>query len=283
MLPEIELEIRINFLETATEYLNNLESILSKINAEPENIPVKINAALGILHSLKANAGMLGFGMLSDLSHHLENALQILQCRKNQQKIDPDLHNLLLSAIDWLRHILELIATKSLIDEHWLATFCYPLFEELYKRLAQTDTENITSKLTITTTENIIHLLFKTEVEKSLQSLENLLKNKDCSLLGQQVMTTANEFAGLGEMLELPAFTQICQSIKQLLVSAKSEQSIIHITHLSLQVWRRSQSLILAQNMTELPSVMHQYLDTESSDFCHNYLEDVWKVKIFTQ
>ena len=131
MLPEIELEIRINFLETATEYLNNLESILSKINAEPENIPVKINAALRILYSLKANAGMLGFGMLSDLSHHLENAFQILQCRKNQQKIDLDLHNLLLSAIDWLRHILELIATKSLIDEHWLATFCYPLLQQL--------------------------------------------------------------------------------------------------------------------------------------------------------
>ncbi len=275
MLPETEQEIRIQFLETATEYLNNLESIFSKINAEPENIPVQINAALRILHSLKGNAGMLGFGMLSDLSHRLEDALQVLRGRRNQQDIDPDLHNLLLSAIDWLRHILELIATKSLIDEHWLATFCYPLFEELYKRLGQPDTENITSTITLTKTENIIHLLFKTEVEKSLQSLENLLQKNDPSLLLQVAMTTANELAGLGEMLDLPAFTQICQSIKQLLVTAKSEESIIQTTHISLQAWRRSQSLILTQNMRELPSVIHQYLDIKNSTFYHNYLEEI--------
>ncbi len=275
MPPETDLEIRTKFLETATEYLNNLECILLKINTEPENILVKINAALGIIHSLKSNARMLELGILSDLFHRLEYALQVLKSRKTQQEIDPDLHNLLMSAIDWLRHILELISAKSPIDEHWLATFCYPLFEELYKRLCSLNTENITGTITIIKTENIIHLLFQTEVEKTLQSLENLLKSHDTSVLLQAAMIKANELAGLGEMLEIPAFIQICQSIKQLLLTTQSEQSIIHIVHLALQAWRRSQSLILAHKMTELPSVIYQDLDPKNARLSPNYLGEM--------
>ena len=275
MPPQTELKIRTKFLETTTQYLNNLECILLQINTEPENIQVKINAALGIIHSLKSNVTMVELGILSDLFHHLEDALQVLKCRKIQQEIDPDLHNLLMSAIDWLRHIIELISAKSLIDEHWLATFCYPLFEELYKHLGRLNTENMTGKITIVKTENIIHLLFKTEVEKTLQSLENLLKSRDTSVLLQAAMIKTNELAGLGEMLDIPAFIQICQSIKQLLLTTKSEQSIIHIVHLALRAWRRSQSLILAQKMTELPSVIHQYLDIKNASLSPNYFGEI--------
>ena len=277
MPPETELEIRTKFLETTTEDLNNLECILLQINTEPKNIQVKINAALGIIHSLKSNVTMLKLGILSDLFHRLEETLQVLKCRKTQQEIDPDLHNLLMSIIDWLRHIIELISAKSLslIDEHWLATFCYPLFEELYKHLGRLNTENMTSKITIIKNENIIHLLFQTEVEKTLQSLENLFKSRDTSVLLQATMIRANELAGLGEMLDIPAFTQICQSIKQLLLTTKSEQSIIHIVYLALRAWRRSQSLILAQKMTELPSVIHQYLDLKNASLSPNYFGEI--------
>jgi len=275
MPPETESEIRTKFLETTTEDLNNLECILLKINTEPENIQVKINAALEIIHSLKSNVTMLKLGIISDFFHRLEETLQVLKCRKTQQEIDPDLHNLLMSIIDWLRHIIELISAKSLIDEHWLATFCYPLFEELYKHLGRLNTENMTSKITIIKTESIIHLLFKTEVEKTLQSLENLFKSRDTSVLLQATMIRANELAGLGEMLDIPAFTQICQLIKQLLLTTKSEQSIIHIAYLALRAWRRSQSLILAQKMTELPSVIPQYLDLKNASLSPNYFGEI--------
>ncbi|MDJ0796316.1 MAG: Hpt domain-containing protein [Calothrix sp. MO_167.B12] len=260
MLPETEREIRIEFLGTATEYLNNLEKILLGINDDVGAIPDKINVILRILHFLQDSGGMPEFRMLGDLAYRLEDAFQVLKGRKYQQKIDSDLHNLLLSTLDWLRHILELIAAKSLIDEHWLATFCYPLFEELYKGLDQPDPEDIASIVTPKkTSQNIIHLVFKTEVEKSLQSLDNLLFNYDGSLLQKMAIATATELAGLGEMLDMPVFTQICQSIRQQLILASSEESVIDTTHLALEAWRRSQLLILNQRSGELPSVIHQY------------------------
>ena len=115
---------------------------------------------------------MLGLRILSDLAHRLEDAFQVLKNRKINSAIDADLHNLLLSSVDWLHHILELVNSNYLIDEHWLITFCYPLFEELYQRLGKPELEESNSEFThIPNPENIIHFLFQTEVEKNLQSL----------------------------------------------------------------------------------------------------------------
>jgi chemosensory pili system protein ChpA (sensor histidine kinase/response regulator) len=281
MLPATEREIRIQFLETATEYLNKLEAILSEINTEPQDIPERINAVLRILHSLKGSAGMLELRMLSDLAHRLEDAFHVLKNRRDNLEIDPDLHNLLLSAVDWLRHILELIAADYLVDEHWLATFCYPLFEELYQRLGKPELAEISVTLAqMNNSENIIHLVFKTEVEKNLQSLERLLDNGDApkesrNLLQATAIATANELAGLGDILNIPVFAQLCESIKQLLVVNQSQRSLIHITSLALKLWRRSQSLILANKIEELPSVIRQLGDGEKMNFSHNSLDKI--------
>ena len=274
MLPEIEREIRIQFLETSTEYLNKLENILSEINAEPQYISDKINTVLRILHSLKGSSGMLGLRILSDLAHRLEDAFQVLKNRKISSAIDADLHNLLLSSVDWLHHILELVESNYLIDEHWLITFCYPLFEELYQRLGKPELEESNSEFThIPNPENIIHFLFKTEVEINLQSLEQLLENQDFLQLKESAFATAKELTGLGDILDIPVFTQLCQSIKQKLLVAKSPADITNTTSLALQLWRRSQSLILNQNVSELPSVINQFWDGDNIYLRNNYLE----------
>jgi Chemotaxis protein histidine kinase and related kinases len=70
-----ELEIQLQFLEEAQEYLRTLESQLlglaQAIDAE------KVNEALRAAHSIKGGAGLMGFDTLSNLAHRLEDGLKV--------------------------------------------------------------------------------------------------------------------------------------------------------------------------------------------------------------
>lgn len=61
MSKDKELEIQMQFLEEATDYLNTLEEVLLEINATNRIELDKINAALRAAHSIKGGAGMMGF------------------------------------------------------------------------------------------------------------------------------------------------------------------------------------------------------------------------------
>ncbi|RDH51825.1 hypothetical protein CBF18_06045, partial [Mastigocladus laminosus WC112] len=108
MSQDKELEIQMQFLEEATDYLNTLEGILLEIETNHRIAPDKINAALRAAHSIKGGAGMMGFRSLSDLAHRLEDSFKVLKTRKNSLEIDTELQSLLLSGVDWLRQIVEL-------------------------------------------------------------------------------------------------------------------------------------------------------------------------------
>jgi chemotaxis protein histidine kinase CheA len=130
-----KLKIKNQLLDEANYYLNTLETVLLEIKTNCRIEVEKINAVLRAIHYIKGGASMMGFRTLTDLAHRLEDSFQVLKSRINCLELDSDLHSLLLSAIDWLRHVLELLSTNSLLDEQWLATLCYPAFEELHERL----------------------------------------------------------------------------------------------------------------------------------------------------
>lgn len=135
MRQDKELEIQMQFLEEATDYLNTLEGVLLEIDTSSRIDLDKINAALRAAHSIKGGAGMMGFRTLSDLAHRLEDSFKVLKTRKNSLSIDTQLQSLLLSGVDWLRQIVELLSEGNVIEEQWLATFCYPVFDDLHQRL----------------------------------------------------------------------------------------------------------------------------------------------------
>ncbi|NET74209.1 MAG: hypothetical protein F6K62_25760 [Sphaerospermopsis sp. SIO1G2] len=246
-----ELEIQMQFLEEATDYLNSLESILLEIDPSKHLDLDKINAAMRNAHSIKGGAAMMGFKILSNLAHRLEDSFKVLKTRKSSLKIDTHLQSLLLSAVDWLRQIVNLLSEEKSLDDKWLQTFCYPIFDELHQHLGDSPPEDITTILSSEDVKDIIPLLFETEVEECLQNLESLLTQSSPPELQTALKTMAGELAGLGEMLQLPNFIQLCQSVHQHL--EKQPERCVEIAQSALQAWRRSQALVLTNQQDRLP------------------------------
>lgn len=253
MSQDKELEIQMQFLEEATDYLNTLEGVLLELDTINRIDLEKINGALRAAHSIKGGAAMMGFRVLSDLSHRLEDSFKVLKTQRNSLEIDTHLQSLLLSGVDWLRQIVELLAEGNVLEEAWLGTFCYPIFDELRDRLGDPSPEDAATMLSSEDGQDIIPLLFATEVEGCLQRLESLLADQEQSGLQAEVAIMAAELGGLGEMLQLTAFTQLCESVTQQLEAANSH-SLTEIAQLALQAWRRSQALVLTNQRDSLPT-----------------------------
>ncbi len=258
-----ELEIQMQFLEEATDYLNTLEGVLLEIDTSNRIDLDKINAALRATHSIKGGAGMMGFRSLSDLSHRLEDSFKVLKTKKNSLEIDTQLQSLLLSGVDWLRQIVELLAEGNVVEDQWLATFCYPIFDELHDRLGDPTPEDASTMLSPEDGQDVIPLLFATEVEECLQRLESILTDSEQPGLHEEIVIMAAELGGLGEMLQLPAFSKLCESVTQHLETVSSER-IPEIAQLALQAWRRSQALVLTNQLDNLPTEIDLGSSTQS-------------------
>jgi two-component system, chemotaxis family, sensor histidine kinase and response regulator PixL len=252
MSQDKELEIQMQFLEEANDYLNTLEGVLLEINPSHRISPEKINAALRAAHSIKGGAGMMGFRSLSDLAHRLEDSFKVLKTRKNSLEIDTELQSLLLAAVDWLRQIVELLSEGSEVDEQWLGTFCYPVFDELHQRLGDPTPEDAATMLSQEDGQDIVPLLFETEVEGCLQRLEAVLADGEQPCLKEEVAIMAAELGGLGEMLQLSAFSQLCMSIATHMEAAEPPHVEI-VARSALEAWRRSQALVLTNQLESLP------------------------------
>ncbi|NMG08797.1 hybrid sensor histidine kinase/response regulator [Brasilonema sp. UFV-L1] len=253
MSQDKELEIQMQFLEEATDYLNTLEGVLLEFNNNHRISQEKINAALRAAHSIKGGAGMMGFRSLSDLAHRLEDSFKVLKTRKNSLEIDTELQSLLLSGVDWLRQIVELLSQGNPIDEHWLSTFCYPVFEELHARLGDPSPEDAATMLSPEDGQDIIPLLFETEVEGCLERLESVLADSAQPCLKEEVAIMAAELGGLGEMLQLSAFTQLCESVGNYLETVAPSE-IETVARAALEAWRRSQALVITNQLDRLPT-----------------------------
>jgi chemotaxis family two-component system sensor histidine kinase/response regulator PixL len=267
-----ELEIQLQFLEEAQEYLRTLESQLlglaQAIDAE------KVNEALRAAHSIKGGAGLMGFDTLSNLAHRLEDGLKVLKVQRHSLEVDGSLEQLLLQCVDGLGKVIacdrQNLSTHLSTDlpaqgdrpgpapiQDELRQQIEPLFQKLYERLGTPQDEDAYSLLSPEDGQDIIPLLFETEVEGCLQRLESAIGDQS-PRLKEEVEILAQELEGLGEMLQIEGFTQLCQSITQQISQAQDEDAaaIASLAQAALQSWRRAQALVLTGNLAAIPTEM---------------------------
>jgi chemotaxis protein histidine kinase CheA/ActR/RegA family two-component response regulator len=253
MSKDKELEIQLQFLDEALEYLGTLEdALLGLANGRIDT--GKINAALRAAHSIKGGAGMMGFHALSHLAHRLEDSFKVLKTQKASLEIDGELEGLLLSAVDCLRHVIGCDRHNVSLDPRWLDYHANPIFDQLYERLGDPQAEDATSVLSPEEGQDIIPLFFQTEVEGCLQRLESVLADPEMPCLYEEIAILAQELGGLGEMLQLAAFTKLCESVARYLEAAPDQTEAI--ARQALQAWRRSQALVLTGNLDSLPEAI---------------------------
>ncbi len=246
---EKELEIRRQFLDEAQEYIATLETAILEL-AQGSHAPT-INAALRVTHSLKGGAAMMGFRLLSDLAHQLEDALKVLKI-SDAIALDSEIHHLLLLSISCLYQIVGFERYGEPINPIWISKEVEPIFAELRSRLGEPQAETAASMLSIDHHQDLVPLLFETEVESCLHRLEELLSTPNHPGLQQEATLLAQELGGLGEMLQLQSFTQLCDSIEQALVTSPPP-FIADVTRSALQTWRRTQALILTGQIDQIP------------------------------
>ena len=262
MSQDKELEIQLQFLEEAQEYLDTIESVLLDL-AGNQIGGQKMDAVLRAAHSVKGGAGMMGYQTLSGLAHRLEDSFKVLKVQRNSIEFDAELESLLLMAVDRLRQVLSLNRQQSDVDPQWLETQGYPVFEKLHERLGDPVEEDASSMLGPEEGTNVAALLFETEVEGCLNRLDSVLADPQAPCLEEELSIMAQELEGLGEMLQLPAFSSLCQSVIQHL-EATPEQ-VKEIAQLALQSWRRSQALVLVGQLNSLPTILEGLGDVSAS------------------
>ena len=101
--------------------------------------------------------------------------------------------------------------------------------------------------------QNIMPLIFQTEVESLLERLE-LLIDEQPSSLKSELIVMAQELGGLGEMLDLPSFVQLCASVEHYANSIATHTQLKEVSHQALQIWRRAQALVLTDNVEAMPT-----------------------------
>ncbi len=258
MVQDKELEIRLQFLEEATEYLNIIESgMLGLATTQIDN--KRMDAVLRAAHSIKGGAAMMGFQALSSLAHSLEDFFKVLKSHK--PTIDNQLESLLLTAVARLRQVIALHHQGTAVDQQWLDTHIKPVWENLQARLGDLSAE--TTPEAATDEPDMVSLIFESEVEAYLQQLEAILADPEKPQLTEELATMAQDLGSLGEMLQLNPFKSLCESVIQHLEN--TPERVAEIATLALQEWRRSQAALLVGQGDTLPSQLNLDADAEVS------------------
>jgi chemosensory pili system protein ChpA (sensor histidine kinase/response regulator) len=246
-----ELEIRRQFLDEAQEYLDALDTAVVGLSSGRVDVQ-RINSALRAAHSIKGGAGLMGFHLLSQLAHQLEDSFKVLKTQGPSLAIDTALENLLLNGINCLRLTIQCHQQEQTIDTVWVEQEIDPVFQSLHDSLGDPPDEDAVSVLATESGQDVIALLFETEVDGCLQRLETVLADPEQPCLQEELTILAQELGGLGEMLQLGAFTQLCADIER--IASLPTQDTSAIAQAALLAWRRSQAFVLTGQLDALPT-----------------------------
>ncbi len=278
-----ELEIKRQFLDEAQEYLDDLDTAFLGM-ADQKVDASKINAALRAAHSIKGGAGMMQFTVLSDLAHRIEDSLKVLKNQRDKP-LDGSLETLALNAVNSMRQVVNrdrlslLQSSSESMDSPWLKDSVLPLFDQLRDRLGVPQDDDAASMLSSDEGQDIIPMIFETEVEGCLQRLEAVLADPQQPCLREEVTILAQELGGLGEMLQLGEFSQLCESVLTI-ASQCGEEQVCATAIAALDAWRTTQHLVLGGQFTQLPTSLEGFefggftIGAEIGAAGHDILED---------
>ena len=92
------------FFDEADEYIQNLNDDILTLEQEPDNKDV-INSIFRAAHSLKGMAATMGFDRLTNLTHKMENALDMI--RNDRIYLDTEMIDVLFDGIDLITDLVE--------------------------------------------------------------------------------------------------------------------------------------------------------------------------------
>jgi two-component system, chemotaxis family, sensor histidine kinase and response regulator PixL len=247
---DTEQQVRLNFLEEAEEYFEQLESILLNL-AAADNRSQPLNEALRAAHSIKGSAGMMGYMPMSRVAHRLEDFLKILQAR--QIALDTELETLLLSSVDCLRQVKQLHYDNISVDEAWWQAEAEPIFSRLRDRLGELTDDDEDRLLSAEENVDIDMLMFTSGVEGTLDKFENERSSYDLATLRQTLTSTTTKLMEFGFIGQVESFMALCESI-QGYCPIVPDQEFAAFTDLAISLWWQSHALASIGRVEQLPT-----------------------------
>ncbi|MCJ2542381.1 hybrid sensor histidine kinase/response regulator [Thermostichus vulcanus] len=248
-----EWEVRLQFLGEAQTYFDTIEAGVLGLATQGLDRS-RADRILRAAHSLKGGAAMMGFPVLSELAHRLEDYFKILQV--DPCKADANVERGILAGLDWMRQIAQHHRQQQPLPEAWVTEQVQPIFDQLKQQLGELQPEDVASLLSAEAGGDMRVLMFETEVDACLQRLEGVLAHPEQPCLREEFLIASQELGALGEMLDLPAFTTLCRSLAQTLEATpiEAKEQVLPLAQAALQAWRRSQALVLIGQLELLPT-----------------------------
>ncbi|MEM9804242.1 MAG: response regulator [Cyanobacteria bacterium P01_D01_bin.56] len=280
-------EVWLNFLDEVDEYLNTIESVLLSL-ADKGVDSQQMDAALRAVHTIKGIGSMIECPSMTQLAHRFEDSLKIVKARRSKLQVDANLEILLLQGLDSLRQISSLHRQALPITESWLAELANPIFEKLRDRLGDIQPSDELALLADESDDDTAVVMFSTEVEELLGRLSSVLATPGLPCLREELEMMVEELQDLGRMLQLEPFISLCESIHQRLIAVAPHQ-VEMVAHQALELWQRSQALVMVGKLDKLPTQMelipepgtvldeqHEQLDTLEVDTADENLADLF-------
>ena len=98
------------FLEESREHLQNLNSCVLELENAPDNLSV-LGEIFRSAHTIKGMSATMGFTTIAELTHEMENILDML--RKSQLQATPEIIDTIFKCVDTLEQLVESVATNS--------------------------------------------------------------------------------------------------------------------------------------------------------------------------
>ena len=268
---DTEQQIRLNFLDEAEEYFDRIESNLLGLSDTAVD-PEKIDLVLRSAHSIKGGAAMMGLNTLSHIAHRLEDFFKILRVRYAANSVDVEVETLLLQSVDCIRHLgsldrqelsgLSSEATQQ--QKEAIGDRIEPIFERLQEHLGDLQASDENALLAQDEDVNPALLIFEEGVDEILDRFEEQLPSFEVASLSEELITTAQELMGFGNMAGLDSFTQLCESIAQNAHSLASAE-MPKLTDESVKIWRRSHALVSRGSLDKLPNCLENFPSNTTS------------------
>lgn len=97
------------FLEESREHLQSLNDCLLELEQNPEDSSV-LNEIFRSAHTIKGMSATMGFTSIAELTHEMENVLDLL--RKEQLKADEDIVDTIFKCVDALEQMVENVGSE---------------------------------------------------------------------------------------------------------------------------------------------------------------------------
>jgi two-component system, chemotaxis family, sensor histidine kinase and response regulator PixL len=253
MMHDSEQQVRLQFLDEAQEYLTEIES--GVLGMSPHGIERSVmDGVLRAAHSIKGGSAMMGYSTLSQLAHQMEDFFKVLKLRPSEAKAE-DTERLMLAGVDHLRQVTSYCRQGTALSAVWLTETVQITFDSLHDRLGDPQAEDSAALLSDEVGADMVVLLFETEVDSILTRLDEVLENPDLPCLQEEFAIAAQELEGLGEMLDLPTFRDLCKDISTHIKGAAVAHVLTTAT-LAQNAWRHAQSLVIIGQRELIPALL---------------------------